>query len=128
MPPPKLPADAPVADILVPGLERLGVAGGVEAERRIRGGAMRAARVSKRFSGALPNRSLTVAARMCRVCEWRRHCLATGAQRAATVRERFLHVGAPCPTLRTNERSRNQRRALIIVDVLVRRVEGALVG
>jgi hypothetical protein len=32
MPPPKLAADAPVADVLVPGLERLGVPGGVEAK------------------------------------------------------------------------------------------------
>src|SRR4051812_11384000 len=32
MPPPKLAADGPVAEVLVPGLERLGVASGEEAE------------------------------------------------------------------------------------------------
>ena len=36
MSPPKLAADAPVADVFVPGLERLGVAGGIEAELAFR--------------------------------------------------------------------------------------------
>jgi len=33
MAPPELAADAPVADVFVPGLKGFGVAGGVEAER-----------------------------------------------------------------------------------------------
>src|SRR4029079_6612651 len=68
MPPPKLAADAPVADVLVPGLERLGIPRGVKAELAFPVGALRAATVRERFfqffRTARRDRSLTVAARI----------------------------------------------------------------